>query len=153
MTDVTLPSLKSATAVCLVANTPTYLFKRLREDDDVQCIGRRFETSEIIELLTQSANDVTQDPNTVVKVYVFLVAMSFNDYPEFSGFLATFDAPQVRWIDELKSLIVAKATSTTTDIITGPSLDKRTATSPTRFDSSPNFTSHTTVTDTDLVVP
>lgn len=91
----------TASRWCLLANTPAYLYKHLRDDPEVLRIAR-LETAEIASGLAKASAD---------EVYVHLVALSHKPLSEFRGILNNYVNDKVRWLDELKQIILQNAAS------------------------------------------
>jgi hypothetical protein len=109
-------ALQQAATIFLVANTPPYLYKRLRENALVARLNETKTSAEIIELIRYYAGDGAGRPESPVAIYACLVALSFKPLPEFQEFLMAFDTPLVRWLPQLRGFILAERGATQSDI-------------------------------------
>ena len=99
----------SAATILLVANTPWYLFKKLREHPSVIHIGREVPTSAILEKLRRWAALRPRSIRDMLRVYVSLVALSFKQPKEFEQELSEIVAPNIEWFDQLKESVISAA--------------------------------------------
>ena len=106
--------LESAKMVCFVANTPHYLYKHLRNDSTVLRIAREFSTTEIIEALSFFAGPGASEDIAPVAVDAYLVAISFKPLGEFREFIENLESPNIRWLQEMKRIILANQIITNT---------------------------------------
>ena len=95
----------SAARICLVANTPTYLYKHLSKDQTTQRIGH-MATNEIINKLSFYGGEGANEEESSVALYVYLVALTFRPLTEYREFLDRFN-PAARWIPELRGILMA----------------------------------------------
>lgn len=120
--------LKTANEAVLVANTPSFLFDRLRRDAAVDYVSKTLPASEILENLRFS---VTEPLNVqdVVLGYVYLVALTMKPSTEVWPVLERLDLSRLEWGSEIRALMKAEAIPTSHVVMAtaGPELKLATA--------------------------
>jgi hypothetical protein len=107
----------SVASTYVVANTPMFLYKHLRNDPTVFRISTDFDTSEILELLNYYADGPgSRRHESLAAAYAFLVSLSFKPAPEFEKDLRSFESPHLRWLAPIKDLILAENPTRTVQI-------------------------------------
>jgi len=94
----------------LVANTPQYLYKKLRGDSLVQRVVNISTTADIVEALSSYGKEGDNSEVSPIAVYVLLAALSFKPLSEYKEFLDRFDPP-IAWIPELRGILFESATA------------------------------------------
>jgi len=116
MPDPTLTpaQLTELSDICIVANTPAYLFKHLSSNGTVQALAHQHT---VTELLTYARNSLLLDPLTLdhaSAAYACLVAATLRPFDELK--VVPEDAwPKMRWTKELRE--VARGTPSTTSSV------------------------------------
>lgn len=99
--------LESAKEAVVLANTPAYLFEKLRNDPEVEAIGRK-PLSAIVERLKLLflSFQTSKSLDTLAEIYVFLVALSFKPEREAQAVLEGFNLKPLSWGQEIKQMIL-----------------------------------------------
>lgn len=110
---ITTPSAKEAV---LVANTPSFLFDRLRRDSAVQFVIDKMKPSEILEALRKGLATPPSDAVSLVPLYVYLVALASIDpgEREIWAEIRMLDLSHLEWGTAIRNLIFATAVPTIT---------------------------------------
>jgi hypothetical protein len=109
--------------VCVVANTPAYLFKRLRDDAAVQELSKCASAAELLEYSHEAAADVEHlTLNKATEAYAALIAARLKPDAEFQAAITSLGAPRLRWAKELAQLSRGGPSTNTSTVVlsTGP---------------------------------
>jgi hypothetical protein len=94
--------------ICVVANTPAYLYKHLRSRQEVFDVAKSHTSAELMRLLDRLSRRPKGDMSPA-PVYVYLAALSFKPSKEIKGFLASYQPEGVKWMPEMRGLVLASA--------------------------------------------
>lgn len=100
-------NLRTATEALLVANTPSFLFKRLREDPAVHLLAERYDAQELLNHLRSKGNAAPGSVAELVQIYACLVALALKDPGEVGLGLRRLTLRGVRWAETIKARIEA----------------------------------------------
>jgi hypothetical protein len=113
----------NANEVVLVANTPSFIFKRLREDTVVRYIADTHSSDDIAKWFS----DHPEKPESVEELvlrYMYLVALSMKDAKDYSRLIGNLPLGSFQWGREIGELAAAR-TRPVTVISIGPPTPKR----------------------------
>src|SRR5947208_3039592 len=92
----------------VVANTPTYLFKRLRALSEVQSLAERQTTLQLAAAFGELLSNRERTPTDIAKAYALLVAISLRNYAEWSGVVEILDFDSLDWGKSFYDLLRSK---------------------------------------------
>jgi hypothetical protein len=96
------------------ANTPMFLFKKLKQNLQVIELGKKYATREIVEsFANRTTSKRTVEDQTIA--YMLLVALSCKPFLEMSQALPTLDLSDLEWGDYIRNAIIQ--TSQLADVI------------------------------------
>jgi hypothetical protein len=107
----------SASEAVLVANTPTFLFDRLKKDVAVQTVVENMSAREIIDSLRDRLARPAKNPIELVLGYIYLIALASAIDPADVQTLEIFrslDLSALEWGPAIRALILAEAVPTST---------------------------------------
>ena len=118
----TKSQLESPTTICLLANTPNYLYKHLRADPAVMAIADATSVRDLEELFRHYVEEESGCATVDVPAYVALVALSLKASPESQASIESLSAPQLRWFEDVKrrATVDYKATNVIALSLPGP---------------------------------
>ena len=99
--------------IYLYANTPMYLFRRLKDSSALYDATSEFSPEELIEQYNQIASKQTKTGEEVVAAYALLVSLSYRDYNEISNLLDKANTNGLDWAAHIIQIL--KATGKNTD--------------------------------------
>jgi hypothetical protein len=102
----------SANEAVLVANTPSFIFKRLREDPIVRQIADALKPAQIADWL-RARGGKPENPEDLVLRYMYLVAFSMKDPKEVTALMGDLPLNSVEWGKQIVELGLAKARAST----------------------------------------
>src|SRR5277367_6870574 len=103
----------SAKEVVLFANSPSFLLERLCRDTSTQNVAHEFSTQEIVDFLKQSCEKPPKEATDLVRIYVFLVALSLkDDLRDLKAKLVSIDMHRIEWADRIREMILSEQTPT-----------------------------------------
>jgi predicted nucleic acid-binding protein len=119
MIDLDEQSFISAARDNLVANTPLFLLKKLRQDSSVIALSKRHSASEILAALqiTLRRSDL---PRNSVQPHILLVALSLKKDRKFLNLALSLEASQFRWYKDIATALLQKMVAETNSTITVP---------------------------------
>lgn len=97
--------------VYLVANTPLYLYKRLRRLQAVQRLGRSTDAKELLLEYSRLAATEERSPDDVAAAYGCLVAMTHQDPLEATPLLRSLNRSSLDWALALRDLYLLQLPS------------------------------------------
>jgi hypothetical protein len=98
-----------AAQIHMVSNTPMYLYKHLRQNADVSKVADQLTTAELLKSISfYTTGKGTKLDEAVVAAYACLVALSFKPLSEFEDDLKALDASCLRWLPELREIILSQ---------------------------------------------
>ena len=109
--------------ICVVANTPAYLFKRFRDDTAVQELSKRASAVELLEYSHEAAADPEHlTLNKATEAYAALIAARLKPDAEFQTAITSLGAPRLRWAKEIAQLSRGGPSTNTSTVVlsTGP---------------------------------
>lgn len=97
----------TAKEAVLYANTPGYLYDRLKKDTSVPYVAHELSTEEVLDHLEESSRKPPQSPLALVRAYVFLVALSLkDDLMQHRGRFEALNLKQVEWAEQIRQMIL-----------------------------------------------
>jgi hypothetical protein len=108
METVKITPSANANEVVLVANTPSFIFKRLREDTVVRYIVDTHSAEEIANWFTSHAAKPEIAEELVLR-YMYLVALSMKDAKDVSRLIGKLPLDSFQWGREIAELAAARA--------------------------------------------
>lgn len=104
MIDASILNMDHLMQIYGVANTPAYLFHRLRGEWDVQDFSKKNSTQDIVDFIFEVDSMVERSMRNVVLAYVAIVGLTFKNYTEVQQMLngKTFSA--LEWAGEILNL-------------------------------------------------
>jgi len=102
-----LPSANANEAV-LVANTPSFIFKRLREDSVVRYIADTHSADDIASWFAHHS-DVPKTAEELVLRYMYLVAISMKNATDIFRLIGQIPVDSFQWGKEISELAIARA--------------------------------------------
>jgi hypothetical protein len=112
METVKISPSRNANEVVLVANTPSFIFKRLREDSVVRYIADTHSAQEISEWFATHSEKPEQAEELVLR-YMYLVALSMKDAKDVSELIGRIPLDSIHWGKEIAELAASRAKPTT----------------------------------------
>lgn len=107
-------NLQSAMAAFAVANTPMYLFRKLRADHTIQETSKHASAKEIYASLKSSLSQPPKSLEDSVRPYAYLVALLFAGEAPFIMKARTISAPHHPWYSYLSNAVALEIRPTTT---------------------------------------
>lgn len=98
----------------LVANSPLFLLRKLRENPVVQDMAQRALGDTLLSQLKSTLSRKPKKISNAVKPYAYLVALSLQADPKRIEMATKFNSPYHAWYDYLARLIFNSTPSTTT---------------------------------------
>jgi hypothetical protein len=95
----------------LAANTPAYLFKRLRSLDIVQRLAETTAPDQLIAMYLANAADPDRSQTGVARAYAALAALSLKPYSEWRSRLPEVNWALLQWGEHFRSLMVSSASA------------------------------------------
>jgi hypothetical protein len=127
--------LSRAQSAFMVANSPLFLLRKLREDPTVAEIAKKTRTTTILSQLRQSLSRESRTLRTAVAPYVYLVALSMQPDIKYLVHASKLSAPHHTWFSFLSDVLLKTYQPTSVTRIT-VSAGKKDA--ETRIDASAN---------------
>lgn len=88
----------------LFANTPAYLFKRLRRDESVEALARAHSTSFLLDVVRSVAQAAEPSVPQLAFGYAALVALTFHENIRWHELSSDIASGKLRWAHELVTL-------------------------------------------------
>ncbi len=105
-------------ATYVVANTPEYLYRRLRDSEVVRRLANDFSA----ELLATMYREVLAKPNRtasdVAQAYAAMVALTLRDYSEWRPLIDGFEITTLDWAERIRAIAKQRATPTVVTSLT-----------------------------------
>jgi hypothetical protein len=114
-------ALDELAGVYVVANTPTYLFDRLRGHAAVLGLAESVDTRALLDFVQRVAHQSERRETDVAKAYAALVAVSFRPYPEWREDLKSIDLAALKWGESFRDIMTARAVTTAVSQHAAPS--------------------------------
>ncbi len=92
----------------VAANTPAYLFKRLRSSDSVNRLAKAFAPEELGELCTTLLSSPVRRQVDVARAYALIVALGAKDDHYRKGVLRALDLAVLDWGNAIRGMITAR---------------------------------------------
>jgi hypothetical protein len=96
-----------------LANTPRYLYRKLREENSVAAIAASATPRELVMEIESRENRDETTFGDIAIAYALLVAFSFHDFGPASAELATWAPKKLVWGKSIKEIICQSAVVTT----------------------------------------
>jgi hypothetical protein len=96
-----LLSLDDVHHVVAVANTPTFLYRRLREDLSVDALSRSATANELYDYVESSSKKVGRTFEDTALIYAAAVALTFKKSGELRELIESRGIPKFRWLREI----------------------------------------------------
>jgi len=93
-------TLKQLTGIYLYANTPSYLYEKMRALPEIEEIGRAGRTAEA-EATIRSLLDHVEEPNDLLTLYGLIVSLSFRSSQEVQRLLQELSRSDLDWVGRL----------------------------------------------------
>jgi hypothetical protein len=113
--------LSSAQSAFMVANSPLFLLRKLRDDPTVATIARRSRGATILSQLRRSLSREPRALHTAVVPYVYLVALSMQPDIKYLREASALPAPHHAWYTYLSGVLLQSYKPTTVQMVTVPS--------------------------------
>jgi hypothetical protein len=113
MIQLNLNTFKNSAEVFLFANTPNYLYKHLRELNEVQRLAENLTSKELYDACSTYLDKTVKTFENELGFYITLIALSFKDYSEANVFLRSLNNKEYKWSDSILTLINAKRNPST----------------------------------------
>ncbi|TCO90924.1 hypothetical protein EV701_10973 [Chthoniobacter flavus] len=91
----------NAREALLFANTPSYLFKKLRNDGAVQAVGLEYEAGQLMEAIKRVSPTVYESMDSAAALYGLLIALSFHDGQEVAAYFERVATSGLKWADDI----------------------------------------------------
>ncbi len=99
---------ESAQHTLAIANTPSFIIRKLKEDSEVQLLSRHFSGAALLQMLQNTLNvDAGDDLRARVLPFVLLVAVALSQdrvLPDTAQIVGDY---QPEWFDDARSLLLA----------------------------------------------
>lgn len=102
------------------ANTPQYLFRRLRASSAVHALTDIYEGEDLFQLLVSLATQREEEHQKFAEQYLLLAALSVNTIEKLSDRLLSVDLGHLPWANNIRGLIRDGYAPTTNDTIDFP---------------------------------
>jgi hypothetical protein len=100
-----------------LANAPLFLTRRLQSDPAVQQLSRELSGSKILSALRRLVGRKPKSIRIAAKAYAYLVALWFNQDPQYLEKSSKLDAPHLDWFEYIaRVLLQTKSPSSTATI-------------------------------------
>ncbi len=97
MIELSSAGLARLTEAYGLANTPEFLYRRLRRDEVTLNLAHDYSVCEIVESLKQRLSVMSKDVITVVTIYALLVSLTYKDFSEVDAELKKVDLSSLDW--------------------------------------------------------
>jgi hypothetical protein len=105
------------TAIYLAANTPMYLFKRLRASDVVERLAERVKMAELAAECSQIMAQGERSADDVAKAYALIVALARKGESGWREILSHLNLSGLDWGDRVRGIALASTTPTSVGIL------------------------------------
>jgi hypothetical protein len=115
----------TAKEAVLYANTPGYLYDRLKKDTSVSYVAHELSTEDILRKLEAVSHKAQESALALVQTYVFLTALSLkDDLLQHRSQFEALDLKRVEWAEQIRQLILHESIPTGFSRIVYHSTDK-----------------------------
>ena len=90
-----------------LANTPTYLYERFRQDSTVKALASRYTISQLTDGLRELLGIKHWTAQDVARAYACLIALSHHDLAKVKDALRQIELTRLRWAYQILALIEA----------------------------------------------
>ncbi len=112
MADLTNINMKSLREALILANTPSYLYKRLLENPSVHRLARTQSTNELLDIYRGAAAKADPSADDVALGYAALVAITLKDFREARAALDGLRNNDLHWADSIIEMFFQRPSST-----------------------------------------
>lgn len=113
MTDPQDINLSGAEAAFAVANTPSYLLRKLRADPAIHEAARKYSFHELLRALKLSINKEPKTLSDLVRPYVYLVALYGAGHENTLEKAKSMSAPCYKWFSQIANTLSVEYVPTT----------------------------------------
>jgi len=96
----------------LVANTPSYLYQRLRQIRAIQNLPLNTPSEELISEFRKVTSQKPGSVDEIATAYAILAAITFLDYPKALQVLSTLDLSKLDWGQDFRDIFVKNSRAT-----------------------------------------
>ena len=96
----------------VVANTPAYLYRKLRESDVVRQLAGEFNAEQLTALYHNLVAVPNRTVSHVAQAYAMMVAMTLRDYAEWRPLIDGLDVSRLDWAERIRAIATQRATPT-----------------------------------------
>ena len=105
---------EAAKEAVLHANTPNYLFHRLRKDTSTNYVANELTTDSILDFVKAVCDKGPKSAVELVHAYIFLTALFLkDDLDRFADRLKSLDMTRLQWGDQFRSIILSEGSPVT----------------------------------------
>ena len=96
----------------MLANTPMYLYRKLRVEPFVKSLAEAYTPTELLASVNEIEKQETRNPEDVASAYAMLVALSFKEYRQTEAALEIWRPTALTWGKQIASILRHKAVVT-----------------------------------------
>jgi len=89
--------------ILLVANTPNFLYKRMRENKNIQLIANQYSTIELLDIFNDAYKKIEEGSNLLI-LYAVVFSLSYKPHSEVNEFFNKLHEIKIRWSDKIKDI-------------------------------------------------
>jgi hypothetical protein len=104
----------------MLANTPRYLYRHLREDPSVEAFAKLSTPKELVAAIIRIEKQPERSAEDISLAYVMLVALSFQDYRDVTAALSGWRPQVLRWATHIISILNRPSLATTIAHVAAP---------------------------------
>lgn len=86
------------------ANTPNYLFKKLREEQTVEEFAKNNNVENLVKIFNDYLKENRLEVDDLIFMYVIIVALTFKSKQDVTKFFEKLDDYQIEWFKEFKNI-------------------------------------------------
>ena len=101
MIDVTDTVLDRIAEVYIVSNTPIYLFNKLRADENIHRISKKYSTEKLINTIIEVDRSEERSPHSVALAYASAVALTYKYSCKILSLLNNIEIYNLNWIKSI----------------------------------------------------
>lgn len=105
----------------LYANTPSYLYKHLKNLGEVENLAEELTHQELYDICKRTFDKKEKNCESELAFYITLIALSLKPYSKFSKYIESLKTSEYKWASTLISLIISNYEPVTTATINAKS--------------------------------
>ena len=112
--------IETISEICMVSNTPKFLYKRLRANPSVEQFAKDHTIESIVKNYKSLLRKKERTYNENALAYALLISLHFKDYAELKRVANRLPVKNLKWGKELKDILLSSAIPTLYSVFTMP---------------------------------